>query len=245
MPHKVILWEIQTQLLTLETEFWTNNYWVAGPLEKSLSCLFQKKQGLPWLNWRHRRCWCLRYKKSSWTWVWATREKIELRSKLSGLVYMDPFQFTLQFTVEWLNLTPHILVKIPEPGVLEPGFPLELLTHPVASTSAQRLTTYGNPLPHIWESPKNLTILLMESSPKIWFYCPFSLKLSVKNSLTIPSRVSTRTVRWTSRQIPSISQHNNLWIWISIPLTHWIKAPVSWIPLTELEGLRMSPIGAC
>ena len=84
----------------------------------------------------------------------------------------------------------------------------------------------------------------MESSPIIWLCRPFLLRYHVTNSPKVPYRISTRTFLWTSQKILSISQYQNSFIWSSLPLTHFINAPVSGPPLPELEGLRMSPIGA-
>ena len=145
--HKAILREIQTQLLILATEFWTKHYWVAGPSGKSLYYLRRQTR---WLDWCHRCFWCL-----WWRWSWKIRRQgthrlAGLCSESAGLALTDSSQFPLQFTVEWLKLLPWITVTVLEPGVPEPVFPLGILLHPVASTWSQRLTIYGNLLPHIW-----------------------------------------------------------------------------------------------
>ena len=140
-----------------------------------------------------------------------------------------------------------ILVTSPETGFLlkiPPHYVLNL-NHPLASTWYWVLAIYINPLPQTWsDNPKNWMLMLTESSLIIGIRRQFLLIYSVANSPTIPAGIYTCAVGWTSRHIPSKSWHQNLLIWGSRTLMHWIKAVVSVPLLPEYEGLWIVPIGA-
>ena len=94
---------------------------------------------------------------------------------------MDPFQFSLQFTVELSKLSPQIPVT-----ALEPGFPLEIVSpvmpHQLKQYVALGLGIKGNPLPQISYMHINWTLLLMESSPMIFSPTIFTDVVSYKIS---------------------------------------------------------------
>ena len=154
--HKVILRLIQTHLLTLSTgqtplltlamEFWTKNYWVAGPSEKYLSCLRRQTRRL---DWHHRRFWHMQWRKSLRKRRQATRGLAGLRGTSAGLSLIDKSQFPLQFTVEWANIPPQIKVTVLD-RVNRTRISIGATAQSVASALSRIFTIYGNLLPRIW-----------------------------------------------------------------------------------------------
>ena len=113
VKHKAIPHAIRKHLLTLATEISSKNYWVSG------SSLYYPRQrtrgltkGLRWLDYCHRRSWCLWWSELSRTWCRAECGRPWLLQKLVLLVLMEASQATLVMLLASLNRPLQLLLEL-------------------------------------------------------------------------------------------------------------------------------------